>query len=336
MGYAEEPKREPNRPSLFSQSGQPDSAQRNILSSLDQHERTGPNNDTKQRRTLAWLLGGMTLAAGVTAFIVQIQAVSTDAGRGALVARVPADTATAPPIAIAQPAPPTDATAATTKNDYLGQAPALAALIVNEAPEPPKAKAIDVDAAPSATRHKPATWTKTQKKRQPSKVALISGKKATSANRVLTAKGVKSVKGNKGDQKNRATSQSTRAPKTRLADVAAQSISPTRSPRVQTTDSDVALLSAIVAHESMGTSAAAPRNSPPVTRQVGVGGAKAYDRNRDIVERDFSNNTDNLLMRCKKLGGPESDLCRARICSGRWSVVPACSSPDNSASASRP
>lgn len=59
------------------------------------------------------------------------------------------------------------------------------------------------------------------------------------------------------------------------------------------TDSDVALLTAIVAHAN-GLAAA-----------------------RDIVEARVADSTESLLQRCGRLGGEEGRLCRARICTGR-------------------
>ncbi len=58
-------------------------------------------------------------------------------------------------------------------------------------------------------------------------------------------------------------------------------------------DSDVALLTAIVAHAN-GLAAA-----------------------RDIVEARMADSTESLLQRCGKVGGEEGRLCRLRICSTR-------------------
>ena len=69
-------------------------------------------------------------------------------------------------------------------------------------------------------------------------------------------------------------------------------------------DSDVALLTAMVAHahRQEGT-------VPPV---------------RDVVLRQQEQETAELLQRCKQLGLIEGMLCRSRICSGRWDSDPAC------------
>ena len=69
-------------------------------------------------------------------------------------------------------------------------------------------------------------------------------------------------------------------------------------------DSDVALLTAMVAHAH---------------RQEGT--AKPV---RDVVQRRQEDETAELLQRCKQLGLIEGMLCRSRICSDRWDSDPAC------------
>ncbi|MQA19299.1 hypothetical protein [Rugamonas rivuli] len=73
-------------------------------------------------------------------------------------------------------------------------------------------------------------------------------------------------------------------------------------------DTDVALLTALVAH------AAKPATVLP-------------ERSRDVVERQEGDSTAQLLARCKQLGLIEGMLCRSRICSGRWDADPACNAP---------
>lgn len=69
-------------------------------------------------------------------------------------------------------------------------------------------------------------------------------------------------------------------------------------------DSDVALLTAMVAHAHRQEGTA-----PPV---------------RDVVLRQADEDTASLLQRCKQLGMIEGMLCRSRICSGRWDSDSAC------------
>ncbi|MBJ7310796.1 hypothetical protein H7U20_11375 [Rugamonas sp. CCM 8940] len=74
-------------------------------------------------------------------------------------------------------------------------------------------------------------------------------------------------------------------------------------------DTDVALLTALVAHASA-----------PVTLLV--------EESRDVVERKEGDATAGLLRRCKQLGPLEGMLCRSRICSGRWDNDAACRAPN--------
>lgn len=75
-------------------------------------------------------------------------------------------------------------------------------------------------------------------------------------------------------------------------------------------DSDVTLLTAMVAHV----------NAPVVV---------APERTRDVVERQDGDRTESLLGRCKLLGPIEGMLCRSRICAGRWDSDAACRVPSH-------
>jgi hypothetical protein len=75
-------------------------------------------------------------------------------------------------------------------------------------------------------------------------------------------------------------------------------------------DTDVALLTALVAH-------------------AGKPAVVAPERSRDIVERRDGDSTTDLLARCKQLGLIEGMLCRSRICSGRWESDATCRAPAN-------
>ena len=99
-----------------------------------------------------------------------------------------------------------------------------------------------------------------------------------------------------------ATTASARASAPRKAAPPARSQGP--RPAAAPGDSDVALLTAMVAHAH---------------RQEGT--AKPV---RDVVLRRQEEETAELLQRCKQLGLIEGMLCRSRICSGRWDSDPAC------------
>jgi hypothetical protein len=102
--------------------------------------------------------------------------------------------------------------------------------------------------------------------------------------------------------------------------------------RDQTADSDVALLSAIVAHDSESTAAPVKTNAKVRAGAKQANKAKAAEPvNTDIVERKPEDSTESLLLRCKQLGFLEGGLCRWRICSGRQDTDTACSTPEHSA-----
>ena len=95
----------------------------------------------------------------------------------------------------------------------------------------------------------------------------------------------------------------------------------------QTTDRDVALLEALVAHATTqpvrapeSPKKSAGNNPQPVSATI----AKAGGHNRDVVERKPGDSTESLLQRCKRLGFFEGELCRWRMCSGRWDSDAAC------------
>ncbi len=69
-------------------------------------------------------------------------------------------------------------------------------------------------------------------------------------------------------------------------------------------DSDVVLLTALVAHANSGRAAS--------------------ESNRDVMLRKDSDSTATLLQRCKQLGMIEGMLCRSRICAGSWDSDLAC------------
>ncbi|MHA4866923.1 hypothetical protein ACXZ1M_04405 [Duganella sp. PWIR1] len=85
---------------------------------------------------------------------------------------------------------------------------------------------------------------------------------------------------------------------------------PVAGATAQTGDTDVTLLTALVAHA----------NKPA---------AVTPERPRDVVERQEGDSTAQLLTRCKQLGLIEGMLCRSRICSGRWESDAACRAPSH-------
>ena len=88
----------------------------------------------------------------------------------------------------------------------------------------------------------------------------------------------------------------------------------------KTYDSDIALLSALVAN----TSKSRDEISGNMSHTTGAKKPLTPAINLDVVERNPSDNTKNLLVRCEKLGGMEAKLCHDRICSGSWQSESAC------------
>lgn len=81
-------------------------------------------------------------------------------------------------------------------------------------------------------------------------------------------------------------------------------------------DTDVALLTAVVAHASNQTA--------PAAATSGAAPQGEAEPNRDVVQRLGQESTASLLERCQQLGEAEGRLCRSRICSGRWGADAAC------------
>ncbi|AIY42726.1 Tail fiber protein [Collimonas arenae] len=94
-------------------------------------------------------------------------------------------------------------------------------------------------------------------------------------------------------------------------------------------DSDVNILTALVSHGDSVT-------EPPKTKETAKSRQQAKRKAAepvlaqntadapDIVERKSGDSTAGLLQRCKQLGIIEGELCRWRICSGRWDTDTAC------------
>jgi hypothetical protein len=104
----------------------------------------------------------------------------------------------------------------------------------------------------------------------------------------------------------RATASAT--PAARSAATAAPAAGPAHT--TSTGDTDVTLLTALMAH-------------------AGKPAAVTLERPRDVVERQENDSTAQLLARCKQLGLIEGMLCRSRICSGRWEADAACRAPSH-------
>lgn len=96
-------------------------------------------------------------------------------------------------------------------------------------------------------------------------------------------------------------------------------------------DSDVNILTALVSHGDSVNEPAKPAKETAKSKQQAkkkaaepVLAQNASDGGPDIVERKNGDSTAGLLQRCRQLGMIEGELCRWRICSGRWDTDTAC------------
>jgi hypothetical protein len=102
-------------------------------------------------------------------------------------------------------------------------------------------------------------------------------------------------------------------------------------------DRDVTLLTALIAHTNENQArragfgnteqrAANRIQQPAKSRlpQTSMAYRAENEQSREIVERKPNDSSDALLQRCKQLGLIEGQLCRWRICSGRWESDAAC------------
>lgn len=98
----------------------------------------------------------------------------------------------------------------------------------------------------------------------------------------------------------------------------------------QPSDSDVNILTALVSHGDSVNEAPKAKETAKSKQQAKKKSAEPVlaqnaSDGPDIVERKAGdNNTAGLLQRCKQLGMIEGELCRWRICSGRWDTDNAC------------
>lgn len=89
-------------------------------------------------------------------------------------------------------------------------------------------------------------------------------------------------------------------------------------------DSDIILLSALVAHENTIQNQLKERKIKNDTLSNISKKQKKREANLDIIERKTGHSLKSLLLRCSKLGGLEATLCRKRICKGRATAELAC------------
>lgn len=102
------------------------------------------------------------------------------------------------------------------------------------------------------------------------------------------------------------------------------------APAASGKDSDVDLIAALVSHVSRGNNSGKEnrKRSAKATADARAAASARKDRRtdpgHDIVVRNDGDSTETLVKRCRALGLIEGELCRVRICSGRWGIDPAC------------
>lgn len=100
-----------------------------------------------------------------------------------------------------------------------------------------------------------------------------------------------------------------------------------------TADRDASLLAALVAY-SEGRPAAEIQGSnksrsasQPQGAMATASNERTFDPKRDVVTREGSVSTAELVRRCRMLGFFEGTLCRMRVCNNQWGKDPACPQP---------
>ena len=195
-----------------------------------------------------------------------------------------------------------------------GNAAGLAALIVNnelaEAPKENKEKALNKELFGSDA------------KASAQAIAIQADKPADKAKTAHAASAPTQL-ASKAALKDKQRKASKALAQTHGSNKAQAANAPKQNLRAPANDSDVTLLAAIVAHDK--SRFAASDDKADSARNPAL---KAQVKARDIVERKPGDSTESLLQRCKRLGSPEGNLCRTRICSGQWSAEPACTVAD--------
>ncbi|WP_394777957.1 hypothetical protein [Undibacterium sp.] len=341
MGSPEEAKRGPSKPSLLSTSDDTNTASnpgKSILSDLENGGKAKPvskhiSKPVKPASKRGWavaLAAIVAVGAGAAALLhgnaenaprASIAAVAAAPVQAATPKTevVPVATEAAPPSAayvastasaVATTVATAEAPASTVHSDEdTGKVSGLAALIVDDPVEAKTKKADDAPANTTAVR--PAAVAVASKK------AIAAKEKSRASATTLAAHDAK--------EKSRKAQAKAVAHATAKAPEKAKPKSPAINPA---NDSDIALLTAIVAHE---------KAEPFASLQSTAGSSrktKPDGRNRDIVERKAGDTTESLLQRCKRLGSLEGDLCRSRICAGHWDTDAACSVSSNPAKVS--
>ena len=331
MGHSEQASQQHTRPSLLSKSDSNNPASINILSSLEVHKKTKVSKHFSQKKLWYFALVVIAITASTTTLLFKNeQAPATNAKPAATKAMEPLIASTKSNIDELKSIEPT----ATEKNQaissslplnseaILGKTSGLAALIINEPTEKSKLQNTEnpfIDMLAIGETMTIPTPT--------SKVPAISAEKVKLIKPTLVpSKPVKAT--NFKGISNKSDSEKT-VPESIAVNNVEQKNEPNQKPKTSNslTDNDITLLSALISHENTTRSGTIEKNTKVRQGTTNISKMKTDKQNQDIVERRSGNNTKNLLLRCKKLGGLEAKLCRIRICSGQWANELACAVP---------
>lgn len=322
MVPSEEVKRSSSQPSLLSTVGNAEVTNGRILSTLD----SGANLQVKSNGSRNSLLRGILLIGflgigGAGAWMIYHNGKGPDHEQAGVVAAEQA----AKPAAIVLASAAMQPAAKANANDVQA-IKSESATIINEVANTENAKPTDDKVVGGNAEHPAKPVSKgvlsdaleagaTPHSDVAKKSSIIS---SDSTHKLKSAKSVELSKASTKREAKPVSRQSNSKEKQKNGDSAANS------------DSDVNLLEAIVAHS---TGADLETNKKPSTKQKNSSkksqvsqkeNTKTASRNADIVERKPGDSTEGLLQRCRQLGFIEGELCRWRICSGLWSVEPAC------------
>lgn len=269
MQHSEHPKPSPSRPSLLSHSGVGDTDHTRILGTVQGRSAVASKPRKKWLALLFLGLGVLAIAWGLLNRPSQTPTATASAA---------SSTTDVPPLAPAAPAAVV-ASEVIAPAEVASAAP-MAATITDAAPSPePNSKNDDTTALSTALEAGVVVPPDTLKS------ALIAkpAPPPTAKPKTTTARS-EPVKATPERKKSNA---------------------PTVTEKTASSDHDVDLISALMAHTSgHSDTKSAQRTQKPV----------ASKGNQDVVERRRGDSTASLLKRCKRLGGTEAKLCSRRIC----------------------
>jgi hypothetical protein len=315
LQYPKEEKPNPSKPSLLSSSDQAGPDDVRILTSLPPGKLQGKPAVTpmrkKARRRAGLLVGLLILIAGGIAGSLMLgrsgpAPVSAAASAPPVVAAAAPPAPPAPPVQPAQTQTPPLALADTKSSEPAEHSDA--AIITDEnPPKPGSADALRQDKLTSALEagvKPPPAALQTALEASPAPVAQKPAVHAKLVNRADKAK----------PEEHKKASKPAVVAKDKNKDKGVNK------------DGDVDLISALVAHTADPAQKSNAKPKSPKLEQADKDASKSgpHQRNEDIVERRGGESTESLLQRCRTLGFIEGELCRWRICSGRWDSDASC------------